>query len=121
MCSAPVGLGAKRTRTAVGLYGMHIGAHVSPAGGPAMAVERAAQKGAHALQIFNQNPRAWKPRDYTDDEVAAYHEAQRKHRVGPLLIHAVYLLNCASEDAELRDKSLDALTLALRAGDALGA
>jgi deoxyribonuclease-4 len=41
--------------------------------------------------------------------------------VDTLLIHAVYLLNCASEDAELREKSLTALTWALRAGDALGA
>ena len=38
-----------------------------------------------------------------------------------MLIHAVYLLNCASEDREIRDKSLTALTAALRAGDALGA
>ena len=38
-----------------------------------------------------------------------------------MLIHAVYLLNCASEDKEIRDKSLTALTAALRAGDALGA
>ena len=38
-----------------------------------------------------------------------------------VLIHAVYLLNCASEDREIRDKSLTALTAALRAGDALGA
>ncbi len=37
------------------------------------------------------------------------------------LIHAVYLLNCASEDAEIRDKSLTALTHALQAGAALGA
>jgi deoxyribonuclease-4 len=38
-----------------------------------------------------------------------------------VLIHAVYLLNCASEDQEIRDKSLTALTAALQAGDALGA
>jgi deoxyribonuclease-4 len=41
--------------------------------------------------------------------------------MGPLLIHAVYLLNCASEDKEIRDKSLASLILALRAGAALGA
>ena len=40
---------------------MLIGAHVSPAGGPAKAVERGAEQGAQAIQIFNQNPRAWKP------------------------------------------------------------
>ena len=41
--------------------------------------------------------------------------------MGPVLIHAVYLLNCAAEDKELRDKSLASLKLALRDGDALGA
>jgi deoxyribonuclease-4 len=98
-----------------------IGAHVSPAGGPAKAVERGVEKGARAIQIFNQNPRAWRPREYSDEEVAAYHAAVGASEVGALLIHAVYLLNCASEDADLRAKSLTALTGALRAGAALGA
>ena len=54
---------------------MLIGAHVSPSGGPAMAVERGAELGARSIQIFNQNPRQWKPREYSDEEVAAFHEA----------------------------------------------
>ncbi len=100
---------------------MHIGAHVPTAGGPAKAVERGAEAGADSIQIFNQSPRMWKGRDYTPDEVAAFHEAHEQHKMGPVLIHAVYLLNCASEDRELRDKSLESLKLALRDGDALGA
>ena len=100
---------------------MHIGAHVSPAGGPAKAVERGAEAGADSIQIFNQSPRMWRGRDYTHDEVAAFHEAHKQHEMGPVLIHAVYLLNCASEDKELRDKSLTSLKLALRDGDALKA
>jgi deoxyribonuclease-4 len=98
-----------------------IGAHVSPAGGPAKAVERGVEKGARSIQIFNQNPRAWRPRDYTGDEVAAFREAMAASDVDALLIHAVYLLNCASEDEEMRSKSLTALVSALRAGAALGA
>jgi deoxyribonuclease-4 len=100
---------------------MHIGAHVSPAGGPAKAVERGVEAGARAIQIFNQSPRMWRGRDYDDEEVAAFHEAHKRHRMGPVLIHTVYLLNCASEDKELRDKSLASLKLALRDGDALDA
>src|SRR2546421_4553883 len=100
---------------------MLIGAHVSPAGGPAKAVERGVEKGCRAIQIFNQSPRAWRSREYTDEEVAAYREAVDGSGVEALLIHAVYLLNCASEDREIRDKSLRALIVALRAGDALGA
>ena len=41
--------------------------------------------------------------------------------VEALVIHAVYLLNCGSEDAELRQKSLDALKVALHSGSQLGA
>jgi deoxyribonuclease IV len=98
-----------------------IGAHVSPAGGPAKAVERGADIGARAIQIFNQNPRAWKPTVYSDEQVAAYHEAIAGSKVDALLIHAVYLLNAASEDAEFREKTLASLIASLRAGDALGA
>ncbi|MDQ3678914.1 MAG: deoxyribonuclease IV [Actinomycetota bacterium] len=100
---------------------MLIGAHVSPAGGPAMAVERGIERGASAIQIFNQNPRAWKPREYTADEIAAYHAAIAVSDVDALLIHAVYLLNCASDDAEIRANTLRSLIASLRAGDLLAA
>jgi deoxyribonuclease-4 len=100
---------------------MLIGAHVSPAGGPAKAVERGAAIGARSIQIFNQNPRAWKPTIYNDEQIAAYHEAMAASDVDALLIHAVYLLNPASEDKDFREKTLVSLTESLRAGDALGA
>src|SRR3954452_11869253 len=100
---------------------MLIGAHVSPAGGPAKAVERGAELGAEAIQIFNQSPRMWRPRHYSDEEVAAYREARDGSKVQALLIHAVYLLNCASEDREIREKSLTSLIASLEAGDKLGA
>src|SRR3954463_51646 len=100
---------------------MLIGAHVSPAGGPAKAVERGAEIGARSIQIFNQNPRAWKPTTYSEGRVAAYHEAMEASDVDALLIHAVYLLNPASEEAEFREKTLASLIGSLRAGDALGA
>jgi len=100
---------------------MLIGAHVSPAGGPALAVERGLERACRSIQIFNQNPRAWKPREYSGEEVAAFREAMDASEVDALLIHAVYLLNCASEDREIRDKSLASLATSLRAGAALGA
>jgi deoxyribonuclease-4 len=100
---------------------MLIGAHVSPAGGPAKAVARGVERGCRSIQIFNQNPRAWKSREYTADEVEAFHGAMQESPIEALVIHAVYLLNCASEDPELREKSLRALTVALNAGAQLGA
>ena len=100
---------------------MLIGAHVSPAGGPANAVERGVERHCRAIQIFNQSPRQWRPTVYDDEKVAAYKEAFERSDVDALLIHAVYLLNCASEDEEIRKKSLDSLVASLRAGQALGA
>ena len=100
---------------------MLIGGHVSPAGGPANAVARGEERACTAIQFFNQSPRAWRPRVYSEEEVAAYHEAIAASEVDALLIHAVYLLNCASEDREIRDKSLAALIHALDAGAALNA
>ena len=100
---------------------MLIGAHVSPAGGPAKAVERGVERGARSIQIFNQNPRQWKPREYSDEEVADFRAAMQGSDVDALLIHAVYLLNPASEDADFRAKTLASLTTSLRAGAALGA
>jgi deoxyribonuclease-4 len=98
-----------------------IGAHVSNAGGLPNAIERGLERECDAIQIFNQSPRAWKPTAYTDDDFAAFREAREGTRIDSVLIHAVYLINCASEEAELRDKSLTALTHALRVGDEIGA
>jgi len=100
---------------------MLVGAHVSPAGGPAKAVERGTDLACRAIQIFNQNPRAWKPTTYSKDQVEAFHDAMKDSRVEAVVIHAVYLLNPASEDREIRDKSVASLTASLQAGDALGA
>jgi deoxyribonuclease-4 len=100
---------------------MLIGAHVSPAGGPANAVARGEERHCSAIQIFNQSPRMWKGRLYHDEEVAAFKEAMDGSSVEALTIHAIYLLNPASEKEEFRDKSLAALALALNAGAQLGA
>ncbi len=100
---------------------MLVGAHVSPAGGPARAIERGVERGARAIQFFNQNPRAWRAREYSEEEVAAFDEARAASDVEATVIHAVYLINCASADPEIYAKSLSSLTIALRSGDALGA
>jgi deoxyribonuclease-4 len=100
---------------------MLVGAHVSPAGGLYRAVERGTELGARAIQIFNQSPRAWRPTDYGEDDFARFRETQATSRIGAVLIHAVYLVNCASDDGEIRAKSLASLTHSLRVGDAIGA
>jgi deoxyribonuclease-4 len=100
---------------------MLIGAHVSPAGGLPKAIERGVERGCEAIQIFNQSPRMWRPTAYTDEDFAAFREAMDGSPIGAVLIHAVYLLNCASEDPDIHAKSLTSLTHSLRVGQAIGA
>jgi deoxyribonuclease-4 len=100
---------------------MLIGAHVSPAGGLAKAIERGLARGCRAIQIFNQSPRMWRPTVYREEDVSAFTEAMAASPIDAVLIHAVYLLNCASEDPEIRAKSLTSLTHSLRVGQRIGA
>jgi deoxyribonuclease IV len=100
---------------------MLIGAHVSPAGGLPKAVARGLDRGARAIQIFNQSPRMWRPTVYREEDIAAFREAMAQSTIEAVVIHAVYLLNCASDDAEIRAKSLTSLTHSLRVGQQIGA
>ena len=99
---------------------MLIGAHVSPAGGLPKAIERGVQRGCRAIQIFNQSPRMWKPTTYREEDIAAFREAMAASPIDAVLIHAVYLLNCASDDPDIRAKSLTSLTHSLRVGREIG-
>jgi deoxyribonuclease-4 len=100
---------------------MLIGAHVSTAGGISTAVERGVERGCDAIQIFNQSPRMWRPTAYGDEDFAAFNGALARTSIGAVLIHAVYLLNCAAEDRDIRAKSQRSLTHSLRVGAAIGA
>src|SRR3954463_5501977 len=100
---------------------MLIGSHVSTSGGLEKAVERGAERGCESIQIFNQSPRMWRPTKYGPDDFAAFKEAMAGSPVEAVVIHAVYLINCASKDKELRKKSQASLAHALRIGDEIGA
>jgi deoxyribonuclease-4 len=98
-----------------------IGAHVSTAGGLPNAIERGVQLRADSIQIFNQSPRMWRPTGFTDEDFAAFRAAMKGSRVKSVVIHAVYLINCATDDKEMRRKSITSLTHSLRLGDEIGA
>jgi deoxyribonuclease IV len=100
---------------------MLIGAHVSPSGGLPKAIERGEALGARAIQIFNQSPRQWKPTTHSEENIAAFREAMAKSPIDAVLIHAVYLLNCASDDPDIRAKTLTSLIHSLRVGEQIGA
>jgi deoxyribonuclease IV len=100
---------------------MLIGAHVSPAGGLPNAVARGVERDCRAIQIFNQSPRMWQPTVFRPEDVEAFREAMAASQIDAVLIHAVYLLNCASDDPEIHEKSLLSLTHSLRVGKDIGA
>jgi deoxyribonuclease-4 len=100
---------------------MVIGAHVSTGGGLSRAIERAEEMRCDAIQIFNQSPRMWRPTRYSDEDFTAFREVMEESRVEVVAIHMIYLINPAAKDTEMRRKSLDSLTHALRVGDEIGA
>jgi deoxyribonuclease IV len=100
---------------------MLIGAHVSQAGGLTNAVTRGVARGAKAIQIFNQSPRMWRPTNYTEDDFAAFRDAIDDSPIDAVLIHAVYLLNTATTDREMRNKTRASLIQSLRVGDGIRA
>ncbi len=100
---------------------MLIGAHVSTGGGLPKAIERAEERRCDAIQIFNQSPRMWRPTRYSDEDFAAFRERMAASRVEVVAIHMIYLINPAAKDKEMRSKSLESLTHALRVGDGIGA
>ena len=100
---------------------MLIGAHVSTAGGLVEAHGRGLEIGADAIQVFNQSPRMWRPTRWKEDDIAAFRELMADGPIESVTIHAVYLINCASKDPAIREKSLASLIHSLRMGDAIGA
>jgi len=98
-----------------------IGAHVSTSGGLVKAHARGLEIGAEAIQVFNQSPRMWRPTTWNDDDIAEFRDLMDDGPIKSVVIHAVYLINCASVDDAIRDKSIASLTQALRMGDAIAA
>ena len=87
--------------------GRRAGAHLPMGLGLVRAVERADEIGASALQIFSDNPTSWRRRAETPREVEAFRRRLIELDVGPVAIHAPYLINLAGPDEELFGKSVE--------------
>jgi deoxyribonuclease-4 len=94
---------------------------VSTAGGLSNAVERGTDLGCDAIQVFHQSPRAWRPTAYTDEDFAEFKEALAASPIQSVTIHAIYLINCASNEREIKAKSRASLQHALAVGDGVEA
>jgi deoxyribonuclease IV len=97
-----------------------LGAHVSTAGGTVHAPVRAAELGAVVLQLFTKQPNRWAERQVDEAEAAAFRAACEAHGIQVSASHDSYLINLASADPVLYQRSLEAFTSELRRAEALG-
>ena len=97
-----------------------LGAHQSIAGGVENALARGQEAGCDTIQIFVKNPSRWASRPLEQKNIAAFREAVDETGIWPVFAHSQYLINLATSDEALWNKSLDALTDDLERCELLG-
>jgi len=100
---------------------MRVGVHTSIAGALENAAHHAKKIGCDTFQMFSANPRGWRAIDPAPAECEAFCAARRAHMLAPVVIHDNYLINLASPDPGLREKSIAAFRCELKRALALGA
>ncbi|WP_121923694.1 deoxyribonuclease IV [Hydrogenothermus marinus] len=83
-----------------------IGAHVSSSKSLDLVFDRGKEIGAETIQFFVRSPRAWAWKERTDKEKELFNKKRKETKINPLVVHASYLFNLASEDENLRKKSI---------------
>jgi len=101
--------------------GRRIGPHAALGAGMAKAVERAAAIGASTIQVFSDNPTAWRRRADLPRELPAFRARVAERDLHPLAVHAAYLVNLAGPDPDFFDRSCTVLAAELRMARAFGA
>lgn len=96
-----------------------LGAHVSTAGGVVMALPRARAIAATAMQIFTKPANRWAERVCDEEEIHAFHAALVDTDVRVTVSHDSYLINLASPDPTLRQRSMQSFIAELRRCNAL--
>lgn len=97
-----------------------VGAHLSTAGGLNKGVDRAVAIGANALQIFAGSPRSWQVKPIIAKELQEFRQYAKNHGVREIFIHSLYLINLASPNKELVQKSKNNLVHQLKLGGFFG-
>lgn len=91
-----------------------LGAHMSIAGGVHKALERGASLGCETIQIFTKSNLQWQARPLGGEEVRMFRTLRRSLGIDPVVAHAAYLVNLASPDTALWERSLEAFIIELR-------
>jgi deoxyribonuclease-4 len=100
---------------------MLIGAHESIQGGFRRAVERAVADGCASVQIFTKSPHIWREPTVSAEAGAAFGAARKAADLGPVVVHASYLINTCAASPSTRAKGSNALAAEARRCDLLGA
>jgi deoxyribonuclease-4 len=93
---------------------------MSIAGGYHKAVEEARRCGCDCVQLFTKNNNQWRAKAITDAEAAQFAAALAEHKISDPLAHASYLINLASPDEALWQKSVESMVVELRRAEQLG-
>jgi len=89
---------------------MRLGAQMSTAGGTYTAFKRGDEAGCEALLVFTKSNRQWQAKPLTNEDIAQFQEAAKTYsHIHPVAAHASYLINVASPDEALWEKSYQAL------------
>ena len=99
---------------------MAIGAHVSTAGGLSTSVGRAQALGVECMQIFLSAPQRWQEPRHSDEQVQEFCRLVLEAGIAPNFAHATYLINLASEDPALRQRSIQNLSAGAAWADRVG-
>jgi len=100
---------------------LRIGIHTSISGSLEKAALKAAELGANTFQIFSASPRMWRASMPGKDAIAALRRARERLDLRPLVIHVNYLINLASIDPVIREKSITSFRGELERAEAIGA
>src|SRR5271157_5446695 len=100
---------------------MRVGVHTSIAGALENAAHHAKKIGCDTFQMFSANPRGWRTLDPTPAECESFRAARQGYGLTPVVIHDNYLINLASSDAFIRERSVAAFRRELERALALGA
>ena len=98
-----------------------IGPHLPLATGLLKAAGRAEEIGATAVQIWTDNPTAWRRRREHPKTLAAFRERLREGGVRSISVHAPYLINLCGADEDFFRKSIATASNELRVGQLYGA
>ncbi len=97
-----------------------LGAHVSTQGGVATALARGSAIGATAIQVFTKTPNQWREPTVTTEVQAAFRREVDRIGIASIVAHDSYLINLASPDPVLLDRSEGSFRAELARCEALG-